>query len=112
MGNFQPRLEMPRQRMVRRPRVVEDAKALLVQGVAWDAIEVKDGSVSGKTGQHGRRDVVRGPIEDLRQAVPVCLRPEIGSARLGSGDDQGVELAAPKIVDIGITAAQILAALL
>ena len=45
------------------------------------------------------------PVEDFCQASPVRFVRQVRRQRLGTGDDQTVEVAIPQILDTGIEAA-------
>ena len=104
MGHRQSRRSGGHQRVVRDPRVLEDAEALVAELTSVDAIHVEKGGVRGEAGPDGRMGVVLGPLQDPYQALPVWLVLQVRRLRLCSGHDEAVEMAVPQIIDAGIGA--------
>src|SRR5579872_1754061 len=87
---------------------LKQSEALVRQAAALDAVQVKNGSVSGEAGANGGMRIFRGPIENAGHASPVRLVPQIGRARFRSGDDEAVKTTGPQISDAGIETADMI----
>src|SRR5437879_5122298 len=109
LGNLvPPRVRHPkalsagRELMIRHPRALEDAEALVTERLPADTVDVEDGRVRSQAGADSRERVLLGPLQNARQAPPVRLVRQVRRARLGPGHDEPVEAAAPEIVEAGV----------
>ena len=74
----------------------KDAGALVGERAARDAVAAQHLGVRGEAGQQRRDGVLGRPVEDEAELVPERLVAQVCGARLGAGDDERVELRAPR----------------
>src|SRR6516164_2888848 len=85
---------------------VEHTKALVVQAMPRNSVAVEDAGMRRQTGQNCGSCIAFGPIHDLGQLGPVWFLPQVGLTRFSAGDDSGINVIIPEIVEARIEALQ------
>ena len=102
MRNTQFRPEPHKQRILRNDGTIENARKLLAERHALDAVEMQHRGMRREAREDRRTSIYRRPIDDSRETGPIGLVRERGGLRLAAGDDEPIELFVPERADIAV----------